>query len=111
MSHNILPILQNILLICSLPGVIVMDDIGHTVLISAIGDNAYMIFEYDNIPALPFFYRGNICREAYGGMGKVNPQIFHAPEINILIRFIHIIIRRICLDILLPHKLFRPKPP
>lgn len=79
MPHNILPVLQNILLICSLPGVIVMDDIRHTVLISAIGDDAYMIFEHDNIPALPFFYRGNICREAYGGMGKVNPQIFHTP--------------------------------
>ena len=34
-----------------------MDDIGHAVFISAIGDDAYMIFEYDNIPTLPFFYR------------------------------------------------------
>ena len=56
MSDDVRSFFQNVLLVGSLPWVIVVNDIGHSVFISPIRHDADMSFKDHNITALPFFY-------------------------------------------------------
>ena len=56
MSDDVCSFFQNVLLVGSLPWVIVVNDIGHSVFISPVRHDADMSFKDHNITALPFFY-------------------------------------------------------
>ena len=56
MSDDVCSFFQNVLLVGSLPWVIVVNDIGHSVFISPVGHDTDMSFKNHYIAALPFFY-------------------------------------------------------
>ena len=56
MSDDVCSFFQNVLLVGSLPWVIVVNDIRHSVFISPVGHDADMSFKDHNIAALPFLY-------------------------------------------------------
>ena len=53
MSHQIVPLLQNILLVARLSGTIVMNDIGNSMGIPSVRDDPNVGFEDHNIATLP----------------------------------------------------------
>ncbi len=61
MSDDVCSFFQNVLLVGSLPWVIVVNDIGHSVFISPVGHDADMSFKDHDIAALPLFRFRDIC--------------------------------------------------
>ena len=92
MAGKIIPLFQDILLVSFLPWIIMVDDVGYTVFIASVGDNADMFPENNNISALPFFYSGNIGGKADGGVRKKDAQVFDSPEVDVRIWFVNMII-------------------
>lgn len=99
MAGYVIPVFQNILLICFLPGAVMMDDIGYAVPVPPVRDNPDMVLKDDDVPSLSFLYGGNICGEAESGVRKINLQVPDAPEIDMDIRLLNVIIIWVCLNI------------
>ena len=72
-----------------------MDDIWHAIGIAPVGPNADVPGKYNNIPALPLCNVGHIRRQGNGCVLKIDIQIGHAPEIDVVIRAVNAICRRI----------------
>ena len=99
MAHDVGAFLQNVLLIGALPGVIVVNDVGHSVFISPVGHDADMVFKDHQIAALPFLGPGHIRGQCSRMMRKKHLQISHPAKINVGIRLPDIVPLRMLPDI------------
>ena len=63
-----------------------MDDVGHTPVVPMVGHHPDVVFKDHNIPALPLVNVIDVGGEGDGSVGKVDFQIPHPAEINVLIR-------------------------
>lgn len=61
MAHDVGAFLQNVLFVSRLPGVIVVNNVGHSVFISPVGHDADMVFKDHQIATLPFFCFRDLC--------------------------------------------------
>jgi hypothetical protein len=86
MAHDIGAFFQNVLFVSRLPGVIVVNDVGHSVFISPVGHDADMLLKNHKIPALPFLGPGHIRGQYNRMMRKKHLQISHPAKINVGIR-------------------------
>lgn len=100
MPDNVVPALKNILFIRSLVRVVVMNHIWHAIFISPVGDNPDVILEDHDIAALPVFDIMDICCKADSVVFEKYLQIFYAPEIDVFVRLLDIIIIRVLLNII-----------
>ncbi len=56
MSHNVRSLFQNVLFVSSLPRIVMMDHIGHTVPVLPIRNDADMLFKDHDVTALPLLH-------------------------------------------------------
>ena len=56
MSHNVRSLFQNVLFVSSLPRIVMMDHIGHTVPVPPVRNDADMLFKDHDVTALPLLH-------------------------------------------------------
>ena len=86
MSHQIVPLLQNILLVARLSGSIVMNDIGNSMGIPSVRDDPNVGFEDHNIATLPRLMVRKVCGQFHRVALEIDPQIPDPAKINVRIR-------------------------
>ena len=99
MPYYIITRFKDVIFVRFLPWAVVVDNVGHAVLISVVGNDADVIIKNDNIATLPLLYLRDVGCKAGSIVFKINPQVFNASKIDINIWLSDVIIVWVISDV------------
>ena len=101
MPHYIPSYGKYIFFVSKLPGIVMMDNVRHSVLISSVRHQSNVFLKYNDISTLPFFYLVYISSKNLCIIIKICFLVSYSSKVYIGIRFIYIVVLYILCNIII----------